>query len=53
MIYALMVCVFMSSSGESCTDVKLFPTADLCELDRRQRKPGRGETYKCEERKFP
>ena len=53
MLYVLMACAFMSSSGETCTDIKSYPTADLCELERKKHPDDGFETYKCEARKWP
>ncbi len=53
MTYVLMFCVFMSSSGESCTDIARYPTIDACvdEANNRIKREGPNENYKCEGRK--
>ena len=52
MTYVLMLCVFMSSSGESCDDVATYKTLDACIEEANRRKPSEGhnEIYKCEGR---
>jgi len=51
--YVLMLCVFMSSGGESCDDVATYQTLDACitEANRRKKDEGYNEIYKCEGRK--
>ena len=51
MIYVLMSCVFMSSSGESCVDVRSYPTMPACQAAAARYPSGGFETYKCEARK--
>lgn len=51
MIYVLMSCVFLSSSGESCTDVAQYTTLAACQ-EEAVKHPERGfEKYRCEARK--
>jgi hypothetical protein len=52
MTYVLSLCVFMSTSGWSCTDIQEFPTIDACieEADKRKGKEKRNEMYQCEGR---
>lgn len=50
MIYVLMSCVFMSSSGESCVDIKSYPTMAACQEAVSRYPSGGFESYKCEAR---
>jgi hypothetical protein len=49
MIYVLMFCTFMSSSGEVCEDVKTFDTMQACVQERDHRDPIH-KNFKCEAR---
>lgn len=51
MIYVLMSCVFMSSSGEVCTDVRSYPTIAACQAEADKHPSTHFESYKCEARK--
>lgn len=53
MIYVLMLCTFMSSSGESCDDIATFTTIDACvtEANRHKAEENFNELYKCEGRR--
>ena len=52
MIYVLTYCIFMSSSGESCDDVKSYPTMAACQEALNHHVPhGSMDSYKCEARK--
>jgi len=52
MVFILTLCVFMSSSGESCDYVATYKTLDACIEEANRRKPSEGhnEIYKCEGR---
>jgi hypothetical protein len=50
MIYVLMFCTFMSSSGEVCEDVKSYSTMDACVVERDKRDPTH-KNFRCEARK--
>ena len=53
MTYVLMLCVFMSSSGESCDYVATYKTLDACieEANKHKRDENYNEIYKCEGRR--
>lgn len=51
MIYVLMSCVFMSSSGESCTDIGQYQTKAACVYEMSKFPQTRFEYARCEERK--
>ena len=53
MIFVLMLCTFMSSSGESCDDVMTYSTLDACieEANKHKKEENFNEIYKCEGRK--
>ena len=51
MIYVLMSCVFMSSSGESCNDIQKYPTMETCQAEADKHPNNHFEYYKCEARK--
>mgnify|MGYP006274464135 CR=1 FL=1 len=51
MIYVLMACAFMSSSGEVCSDVAQYTTMAACQTEAAKHPTGGFETYKCEARK--
>jgi hypothetical protein len=53
MIYALLLCTFMSSSGEVCDDIKFYQTIDECVAEANRRIPteAHNENYKCEGRR--
>ena len=55
MTYVLMLCVFMSSSGESCSDVATFSNLDACinEANKMKKTEHPNEIYKCEGRRKP
>lgn len=48
MIWILMLCSVMSSSGEACTNVASFQTQKACENAGKTRPQYHSEYYKCE-----
>lgn len=50
MTYVLMLCVFMSSSGESCDDVGQYKTMEACQAEAAKHSSTGFEKYRCEVR---